>query len=171
MARKHHLVKSITDQGWYHQFETMLQYKLKWSEASYAGLTPRQNQSGNRDIRGHITKHGPSMLRFILVNAGHSVIKHSTKMREKYSRLVRRLGRNRAIVAIARILLETIYVMLRKDEDFIDQNGGLTERKIQIMQSRAKGPSQEKDLDDVMKEGHCQNLVDFFMIHDAKPKT
>jgi hypothetical protein len=92
------------------------------------------------------------MLRFILVNAEHSVIKHSTKMREKYSRLMRRLSRNRAIVAIARILLKTIYVMLRKDKDFIDQNGGLTERKIQIMQSRAKGPSQEKDLDDVMKE-------------------
>ena len=29
--------------------------------ASYAGLVPRQFQSGNRDIKGHITKQGPSM--------------------------------------------------------------------------------------------------------------
>ena len=82
--------------------------------ASYAGLTPRQNQSGNRDIRGHITKHGPSMLRFILVTAAHSLIKYSRKMKMKYLSIVRRTGRNRAIVAIARILVETIYVMLSK---------------------------------------------------------
>ncbi|MFG1555421.1 MAG: IS110 family transposase [Thermoplasmataceae archaeon] len=82
--------------------------------ASYAGLTPRQNQSGSRDIRGHITKHGPSMLRFILVTAAHSLIKYSRKMKMKYLSIVRRTGRNRAIVAIAGILVETIYVMLSK---------------------------------------------------------
>lgn len=100
---------------------------IKEKLESYAGLTPRQNQSDTRNITGHITKYGPSMLRFILVNAAHTVIKHSTKMMEKYNRLVRGLGRNRAIVAISRILLETIYVMLRKDEDYIDQNEALTE--------------------------------------------
>ena len=32
MQRNHHLAKSITDQGW-HQFKTMLTYKLGWREA------------------------------------------------------------------------------------------------------------------------------------------
>ena len=32
MQRNHHLVKSITDQGW-HQFKAMLTYKLGWREA------------------------------------------------------------------------------------------------------------------------------------------
>ena len=57
--------------------------------ASYAGLVPRQNQSGSSDIRGHITKHGPSMLRFIMVNDAHSVIKYSERMKIKYLSLVR----------------------------------------------------------------------------------
>jgi hypothetical protein len=35
-------------------------------------------------------------------------------MKMKYLSIVRRTGRNRAIVAIARILVETIYVMLSK---------------------------------------------------------
>ena len=119
--------------------------------ASYAGLTPRQNQSGSRDIRGHITKHGPSMLRFILVTAAHSLIKYSKKMRMKYLSIVRRTGRNRAIVAIARILVETIYVMLSKGVEFDDQIETLTERKQKTMAARAKNPVRNKSLDDTVK--------------------
>ncbi|MCL5439410.1 MAG: IS110 family transposase [Candidatus Thermoplasmatota archaeon] len=73
--------------------------------ASYAGLVSRQDQSGSVDRRGHITKHGPSLLRFVLINAGHSVFKYSKSVRLKYLSLVRRLGKNRSIVAIARHLI------------------------------------------------------------------
>ncbi len=119
--------------------------------ASYAGLTPRQNQSGSRDIRGHITKHGPSMLRFILVTAAHSLIKYSRKMKMKYLSIVRRTGRNRAIVAIARILVETIYVMLSKGVEFHDQIETLTERKQKSMAARARNPVRNKSLEDTVK--------------------
>ncbi len=51
------------------EIDDISRFSSKEKLASYAGLVPRQDQSGNRDIRGHITKHGPSMLRFILVNA------------------------------------------------------------------------------------------------------
>ena len=34
----------------------MTRFPTKEKLASYAGLVPRQDQSGNRDIRGHITK-------------------------------------------------------------------------------------------------------------------
>lgn len=46
------------------------------------------------------------MLRFLLVTAALSLIKNSKKM--KYMNIMKRIGRNRAIVAIARILVETI---------------------------------------------------------------
>ena len=61
------------------------------------------------------------MLRFILVNATHSVVKYSERIRRKYLSLVRRLRKNRAIVAIARILIEMIYTTLKKGEDFVDK--------------------------------------------------
>ena len=86
------------------EIDDISRFGSKEKLASYAGLVPRQDQSGNVDKRGHITKHGPSMLRFILVNAAHSVIKYSERMKRKYLSTVRRLGKNRAIVAIARIL-------------------------------------------------------------------
>ncbi len=65
-------------------------------------------QSEARDIRGHISKHGPSSLRFIMVNASHNVIKYSKRMRKKYLSLVKRIGKNKEIVAIARIFLKNI---------------------------------------------------------------
>ncbi|EQD54446.1 Transposase, IS116/IS110/IS902, partial [mine drainage metagenome] len=65
-------------------------FKDKGHLASYAGLIPTQYQSGDREIKGHITKHGPPMLRYILVLAAHSLIKYSKKMRKKYLSIVHR---------------------------------------------------------------------------------
>jgi hypothetical protein len=54
------------------------------------------------------------MLRFVLVNAAHMVIKYSKRMKIKYLKTVRGLGKSRAIVAIARILAETTWTMLSR---------------------------------------------------------
>ena len=133
------------------EIDDISRFSSKEKLASYAGLVPRQDQSGNRDIRGHITKHGPSMLRFILVNAAHTSIKYSLKMKKKYLSIVRRLGKNRSIVAIARILLETIYKMLSSGHEFIDNIDSLTERKMKAMSLRAKNPLRVQQLETAIK--------------------
>jgi len=38
------------------EIDDISRFPTKENFASYAGLVPRQDQSGNRDIRGHITK-------------------------------------------------------------------------------------------------------------------
>ena len=90
-------------------------FRNKGSPAPYAILAPRQDQSGKNDRKGHITKEGQSMLRYLLAIAAHTVIKYSKKMKNKYLSLVRRIGKDRAIVAIARILAGTIFTMLKKE--------------------------------------------------------
>ena len=134
------------------EIDDISRFSSKEKLASYTGLVPRQNQSGSSDIRGHITKHGPSMIRFILVNAAHSVIKYSERMKRKYLSLVRRLGKNRAIVAIARILIEIIYTMLSRGTEFIDRIDALTERKMAAMRSRAIRPSNIREIEDRMND-------------------
>ena len=134
------------------EIDDISRFSTKEKLASYAGLVPRQNQSGSSDIRGHITKHGPSMLRFILVNAAHSVIKYSDRIRRKYLSLLRRLGKSRAIVAIARILIEIIYTMLSRGTEFIDRIDALTERKMVAMRSRAVRPSKARAIEDLMND-------------------
>ncbi len=44
------------------EIDDISRFSTKEHLASYAGLVPRQDQSGDRDIRGHISKHGPSIL-------------------------------------------------------------------------------------------------------------
>ena len=120
------------------EIDDISRFSSKEKFASYAGLVPRQDQSGNRDIRGHISKRGPSMLRFILVTASHTAIKKSKKLRAKYLSIVRRVGRNRAIVAIAKILAELIFTMLTKNKEFIDKIDSLTARKMKSMSEKAR---------------------------------
>ena len=61
------------------------------------------------------------MLRFILVTTSHTAIKKSKKLRAKYLSIVRRVGKSRAIVAIAIILAELIFTMLKNNKEFINK--------------------------------------------------
>jgi hypothetical protein len=78
------------------------------------------------------------MLRFALVTASHTTIKRSRILKAKYLGMVRRVGRNRAIAAIARILAELIFNMLKNNKEFIDKIDSLTERKMKSMAEKAK---------------------------------
>ena len=132
------------------EIHNIFRFSSKEKLASYAGLVPIQNQSGSSDIRGHITLHGASMLRFIMVTAAHSVIKYSDRLKRKYLSIVKRLGKKRAIVAIARILIETIYTVLVNDKEFIDRIDALTEGRMVSMRSRASKPHRIPRIEDRM---------------------
>ena len=57
-------------------------FRSKEKLASFVELVPRQNQLGNQDIRGNITKQGSSRSGLILVTAALSVIKYSYRMKK-----------------------------------------------------------------------------------------
>ena len=61
-------------------------------------------------------------------------------MRMKYLSIVRRIGKNSAMVAIARIQLETIYVRLSRGVEFNDQIKPLSERKQKAMVAISRNP-------------------------------
>ena len=52
--------------------------------ASYLGLIPLEDSSGNRRRLGHITKQGSSMLRFLLVEAAQVTTRSIPEWRSKY---------------------------------------------------------------------------------------
>ena len=60
----------------------------------YTGLCPRVNQSGDKDRRGPLTKHGPTYLRWALLEASMHALKHPA-YQERYQRNRRRLGTQR----------------------------------------------------------------------------
>jgi transposase len=86
--------------------------------ASYLGLVPLEDSSGNRRRLGHITKQGSSMLRFLLVEAAQVTARSIPEWRSKYLHLMIRRGRKIAKVAMARKLAVALYWMWRKGWDY-----------------------------------------------------
>ena len=90
--------------------------------ASYLGLVPLEESSGNRRRLGHITKQGSSMLRFLLVEAAQVSVRSLPEWRSKYVHLMMRRGRKTAKVAMARRLAVRLYWMMRQGWDYQQWN-------------------------------------------------
>jgi transposase len=86
--------------------------------ASYLGLVPLEDSSGNRRRLGHITKQGNALLRFLLVEAAQVTARSLPEWRSQYLHLTMRRGRKIAKVAMARKLAVRLYWMMRKEWDF-----------------------------------------------------
>ena len=86
--------------------------------ASYLGLVPSEESSGDRRRLGHITKQGNSLLRFLLVEAAQVTVRSDPEWRSKYFHLAMRRGRKIAKVAMARRLAVRLYWMWRKGWDY-----------------------------------------------------
>lgn len=86
--------------------------------SAYAGLVPRQFQSGTMDRKAGITKRGPSQLRKILVECAWMVRRYNPWGAEIVERISRgQKGRVKsAVVALARKLLVCCWAMLKKNE-------------------------------------------------------
>jgi len=72
----------------------------------YLGLTPSQYSSGELDHRGHTLKCGPGFLRALLVQCAWSAVRQGRdgELKTRFDMLAPRIGRKRAIVAVARKL-------------------------------------------------------------------
>lgn len=91
---------------------------------AYAGVIPSVHQTGEHRYHGHITKQGSKHLRWILTEAVriHLVWTRrrdsETSISRFYHRLRKRKPENVAAVAASRKLLQVIYHMLKKKDEF-----------------------------------------------------
>jgi transposase len=85
---------------------------------SYLGLNPQEHSSGGRQRLGAISKQGNPMLRWLLVEAGHTAARFDPQLRRLYQRLKFRRGAAVAKVATARKLAVRMYWMLRNPTDY-----------------------------------------------------
>ena len=87
----------------------------------YTGLTPRVEQSGERDRRGPLRKNGPHYLRWALIEAAHTAGR-DPRYRPIVERMRARHGKKRgskiAAIEIGRRLSEAIWHMLTYDRPF-----------------------------------------------------
>ena len=112
--------------------------------ASWAGLCPGNRESAGKRLSGK-TRKGNGYLRAVLIEAAHAAARtKNTYLAAKYHRLAQRLGKKKAAVAIAHLLLrlalraahqETLYHEL--GADYLEQ------RDREALQRTARPPPGE----------------------------
>ncbi len=86
------------------------------SLVGYSGLGARVHDSGSTHRTGRITKSGRRDLRFALVEAARAAVRYDPYWAAVAAKLGSRIGEKKALVAIARRLLVTIWHVLTKHE-------------------------------------------------------
>jgi transposase len=81
----------------------------------YAGLGARVHDSGQTHRTGHITKAGRRDIRAAMIEVAHTAARTHPYWQARLARLEPRLGRNKAIVAIARKLLVAVWHVLTNE--------------------------------------------------------
>jgi transposase len=96
-------------------------FKKARNVGSYLGLVPRLYASSDTRRLGSITKQGSGLMRRLLIQSAWMAIKTSKIFREKYNSILKRRGKKVAAVAIARMIAEVAFRIL-KDGTVFDES-------------------------------------------------
>lgn len=86
---------------------------------SYLGLIPNIYASGEKEKVGEMTKRGNKHLRSYLIESSWIAVRHDPALGQKYHELCGRMPGNKAIIRIARKLLNRIRYVLKNKEEYI----------------------------------------------------
>lgn len=96
--------------------------------ASWAGLCPGNKATGGKRLSGR-TRKGNTYLRSALVQAAWGVsMKKNCYLSSQFFRLTKRLGRKKALVAVAHSLLVIIFHVLQRDQTYTELGGDYFDR-------------------------------------------
>lgn len=88
--------------------------------ASWAALSPGNDESAGKRKSGH-TRHGNSIVRFILCECANAARMTKSTLASKYRSLMVRKSHKKAIVAVAHKMIRLIFLMLSRRQPYIDQ--------------------------------------------------
>jgi len=111
--------------------------------AAYAGIVPIVRNSKDKKYYGPITKAGPPVLRWALIEVAQSLVKEDGPVRNLYRRILRKRGdsneaKGKAIVACANMLTRIIWKMLSEGIPYKKCNASLYKRKTIRAEKMAK---------------------------------
>jgi transposase len=100
----------------------------------WAGMTADMKESAGRTTNGNITKAGSATLRWALCQAAVTLCQCDAQQEATRRRLLQRIGKPRANVAMGRRLLRILYAMVRDQKAF--QRGPARDRTAAANQAR-----------------------------------
>jgi len=112
----------------------------------YAGLGASVHQSGQTNRGGRITKEGRSDLRAVMVEAAWVAVEHHPHWKTQFERLAARVGKQKAIVAIARKLLVAVWhVLAQQEADTNAQVDAVTRKLLNWISQAGATPGKKRD--------------------------
>lgn len=122
-------------------------FSRKAELASYAGLVPRADNSGNFVSSHRHVKPGDMVLKSFLCSAvmGMMLARQETTIKRFYRKKVRQIGQPKAQVAAARKLSAVVWWVLTNRQPYREQDEALSERKGALLDRTAAIPSVEVD--------------------------
>lgn len=111
-------VGDLVASGFMSLMETPGRFQSGAKVGAWLGLVPRVDESAGKRKEGHITKRGHEVTRSLLVQAAHAHMncKADTAMKQWFNRIVARIGKKKAIIALARKIGELMWALWRKEE-------------------------------------------------------
>lgn len=93
-------------------------FRSQKKAVAYAGLAPGQRESAGKRKDLHIEKNGSRLLRWVLIEAAWRLVGKTARWKAVYDRLQPRVGKKRAIVAVARRLLCVMISLLNNGQRY-----------------------------------------------------
>ena len=121
-------VGAITALSFYSAIEDPSRFRRVDDVAAYLGLTPRVYQSGDSLTHGHISRMGNQMTRTHLVSAATVMLSNTRQfstLKDWGLRLSKRIGFNKAKVAVARKLAVIMLSIWRDGTHFLSKAGNV----------------------------------------------
>jgi transposase len=85
---------------------------------AYAGMAPGQRESAGKRKELPIERTGSKLLRWVLVEAAWQLVRRTVRWRVVFEQLSGRIGRKKAIVAVARRLLGVMMALLKSGQPY-----------------------------------------------------
>lgn len=84
--------------------------------ASYVGLIPGEDSSGDKEVHTGISRRRNQNLRYLLIESSWVAASNDPALTMSYNNLIKRMPKNKAIIRIARKLLSRIRFVLKNRE-------------------------------------------------------
>jgi transposase len=101
------------------EIENILRFVNTDHLAGFVGLVPNYHSSGEKNNNGEMTFRGQKTLRRSLVESSWSAVMSDPALTMSYHQLMKRMEANKAIVRIARKLLNRVYFVLKNKQEYV----------------------------------------------------
>jgi transposase len=101
------------------EFEDINRFPNTDHLAAYVGLVPNRHNSGEKENTGEMTFRGHQMLRSYLIESAWIAARLDPALNHCFNTCCRRMEPNKAIIKIARKLLNRIYFVLKNGKEYV----------------------------------------------------